>query len=386
MRISLIWALFVAMMIFGGCITDKSPTSPVEDPDPNGEEELLQVLKNSEEQGVVKVMTRNVYIGTNVTAPLNAPSFEFIPFLVWDGYQNVLKSKFNQRAEGLVTEIEKTLPHLIGLQEMSKFYIQSPGDFLDGNPLPATNIVLDFFEILENALAARGLEYGYTVIAIQKNADLELPMAHFEEGSLFLDDIRIQDYDAIIARSDVITSNEVAVRYDSMLVIDDSLGIFIPRGYVACNAQIGQTSVVFTNTHLESMGSSLREAEVKQLLDAYKNESLPVIMVGDYNSRATTGTTYNYVISEGYTDTWLMNPLKYNLTGYTYGHDLRDESSDLSRRIDFIFTGPQGNPTIGEGFVLGDERRDFEGGLWPSDHAGVVTKLTYTVPAKLVSN
>ena len=80
--------------------------------------------------------------------------------------------------------------------------------------------------------------------------------------------------------------------------------------------------------------------------------------------------------------------MDYNSDGYTYGHHgLRNESSSLSRRIDYVFVGPQGNPVIGEGFVLGDERRDFnENGLWPSDHAGVVTKLTYAAPGKLASN
>ena len=107
MKISFIWALFVALMIIGGCKTDKTPTSPSVDPDPNGEEELLQVLKDSEEPGIVKVMSRNVYIGTNVTDLLDAPSLELIPFSVAIGYQDVLLSNFNQRAEGLVTEIEK---------------------------------------------------------------------------------------------------------------------------------------------------------------------------------------------------------------------------------------------------------------------------------------
>jgi endonuclease/exonuclease/phosphatase family metal-dependent hydrolase len=243
---------------------------------------------------------------------------------------------------------------------------------------------------LKDALAARGLEY--TIVATVENADVELPMfVDWDGDTPLLDDIRIKDHDVILARGDVIISNSVAVSYDSILVIEvnDETNITIPRGYVAVNAQIGQTSVVFTNTHLESMGGSVREAQVRQLLDAYKNESLPVIMVGDFNSGAPTGTTYNVVLDEGYTDTWIMNPLTYNSNGYTYGHDsdLRNESPDLSSRIDFVFAGPQGNPTIGEGFVLGDERRDrTEGGLWPSDHAGVVTKLTYEVPGKLAKN
>jgi endonuclease/exonuclease/phosphatase family metal-dependent hydrolase len=388
MRIS--WALIVAFMIIVGCKTDKEPTSPIQNPDPNGEEELLKIFKASEEAGVVKVMSRNVYIGTDVTAPLDAPSYELIPLYVAKGYENVILTDFNQRAEGLVTEIEKTLPHLIGLQEMSKFYIQSPGDVAYGGTVPATVISLDFFEILMNALANRGLDYH--LVATVENADLELPMVKSVGDSLLLDDLRIVDHDAILARGDVTISNSIAVRYDSILTVkfNEETSITIPRGYVAVTAQIGQISVVFTNTHLESIGGSdLRMAQASQLLNAYKNELLPVIMVGDFNSRATSGTTYNYVLSEGFTDTWIMNPLTYNSNGYTYGHDsdLRNELPDLHGRIDFVFAGPQGNPEIGEGFVLGDETRDrTENGLWPSDHAGVVTKLTYASPGKLASN
>jgi endonuclease/exonuclease/phosphatase family metal-dependent hydrolase len=319
---------------------------------------------------------------------LDAPSIELIPLAVAAGYSNVLQSNFSERAEALVTEIEKTLPHLIGLQEMNKFYIQSPGDFLDGNPVTATEKDLDFIEILEAALVARGLEYR--VVKTVENANIELPMLKIDGDQVMFDDIRIEDHDVILARNDVVTSNEVAVQYDARLIIDESLGIFIPRGYVACDAQIGQTSLVFANTHIESVDSiELRMAQVNQLLNAYQNEQLPVILVGDFNSPAPSGAAYIQVLGEGYTDIWIDNPITYNENGYTFGHksDLRNELPNLFTRIDFIFAGPQGDPEIGEGFVLGDERRDkTANGLWPSDHAGVISKITYTVPSKLASN
>ena len=148
MKIRLIGTLFVAMMIIGGCKTDKTPTSAFVDPDPNGEEELLQIFKESEEAGVVKVMSRNVYIGTDVDIVLEAPSPETIPILVASAFQLLENTDFPSRAEALATEIEKTLPHLIGLQEMSKFYTQSPGDVAYGGTVPATDKFLDFFEVL----------------------------------------------------------------------------------------------------------------------------------------------------------------------------------------------------------------------------------------------
>jgi len=388
MKIRLIGTLFVALMIIAGCKTDKTPTSAFVDPDPNGEEELLQIFKESEEAGVVKVMSRNVYIGTDVDIVLEAPSVETIPLLVASAFNLLKQTDFHSRAEALVTEIEKTLPHLIGLQEMSKFYTQTPGDVAYGGTVPATDKFLDFFEVLMDALESKGL--SYEVVATIENADVELPMfVGFDGSTPLLDDVRIIDHDVILARSDVIISNPVEVNYDSMLVIEEA-GIVIPRGYVAVNAQIGQTSVVFANTHIEAVPDiDLRMAQVEQLLDAFKDESLPVIIVGDFNSQATTGTSYNHVLSAGYTDTWIENPLTYNTNGYTFGHEsnLRNESPNLFTRIDFIFAGPQGDPIIGEGFVLGDEKRDkTQNGLWPSDHAGVISKLTYSVPGKLASN
>lgn len=378
------------MIIMFGCKTDKTPTSALDDPDPNGEEELLKVFKEAEGPGIVKVMSRNVYIGTEVEKVLNAPSPETIPVLVAAGFEEVQSTDFHSRAEALVTEIEKTLPHLVGLQEMSIFYTQSPGDLLQGGTVPATDKFLDFFEVLENALEVRGLNYELVVTI--KNAEVELPMfAGLDGETILFDDVRIVDHDVILARSDVTISNAVAVPYDSILVVqfDETTSISIPRGYVAVNAQIGQTSIVFANTHLESGNNSdLRMDQVSQLLEAYSNETLPVILAGDFNSRATTGTTYNHVLSEGYADTWISNPLTYNVNGYTYGHDsnLRNESPDLRGRIDYIFVGSQGDPEIGEGFVLGDEKRDkTDSGLWPSDHAGVVTKVTYPVPGKLAA-
>ncbi len=392
MNLRLIWILLLAVTLIWGCKTDKTPFSAVDDSDPHGEEQLLAEFKADEGAGVVKVMSRNVYIGTDVDLVLEAEDINSVPMLVQIAYQLLQSTDFSSRAVALAEEISKTRPHLIGLQEMSKFYIQSPGDMADGGMTPATDLFLDFFEILMEAIEAKGL--NYEMAAVVKNANVELPMFTGADslGNYTFDDIRIEDHDVILVRSDVNYSNPVAVNYDSMLVVDPSIGLVIPRGYVKVNAQVGQTSLVFANTHIEAAPDiDLRMAQVTQLLDVFNDETLPVIIVGDFNSRATTGTTYNHVLYEGYTDTWIDNPLIYNTNGYTFGHQshLRNEGPEgfMDRRIDFVFAGPQGNPTIGEGFVLGDEKRDkTASGLWPSDHAGVVTKLTYSVAAKLASN
>ena len=50
----------------------------------------------------------------------------------------------------------------------------NPGDYLDENPVDATDVVYDDLDILMAALAARNLKYEVAVIVT--NADVELPM------------------------------------------------------------------------------------------------------------------------------------------------------------------------------------------------------------------
>ena len=62
----------------------------------------------------------------------------------------------------------------MSLQEVSEFHVQSPGDFLVGNPTPAGTPVMDYLDMLLEALAARGA--SYTVAAKTRNFDIELPI------------------------------------------------------------------------------------------------------------------------------------------------------------------------------------------------------------------
>ena len=205
-----------------------------------------------------------------------------------------------------------------------------------------------------------------------------------------LDDVRLVDHDMILVRNDVMFSNPESVHYDSMLVVAPEYGIVVPRGYVKVNVEVGPASFVFVNTHLEAASvDNLRLDQATQLVSDLSVENLPVVLVGDFNSRAGSGTTYNYVTSQGYTDTWLSNTLTYNSNGYTYGHDsdLMNETPNFFERIDFIFVRTALQMQYGEGFVLGDEVRDkTPSGLWPSDHGGVVFKIIFPVPSKLALN
>jgi len=389
MKMRILLILLFGLLIQYGC-TKSSPSEEEGPLDPNKEEEKLKAFKADEAPGVVKVMTRNVYVGTDVDLILEAENLENIPFYVNLAYNMMIATDFTERANALADEIAKTLPHVIGLQEMSNTYTQIPSDFLAGNPVKASDPLYNFEEILMDAIDAKGL--NYTVAAVIENADVEVPMLTGLDNNQnpVLEDVRLVDHDMILVRNDVTYSNPVSVHYDSMLVVAPEMGIVVPRGYVKVNVEIGPASFVFANTHLESASvDELRLDQATQLVRDLSAENLSVILAGDFNSRAGSGTTYNYVTSHGFTDTWLSNTLTYNTNGYTFGHqsDLMNENPDFFERIDFIFVKSTLQLGYGEGFVLGDEIRDkTPSGLWPSDHGGVVFKILFPVPTKLAAN
>ena len=379
--LSLIFIL--ALLLVFGCKKDTSPVGDDSNNDPNNEADLLAQLRASESAGEIKVMSRNVYIGTDVDLVLEAENIEDIPLLVTLAYQQLLSTDFADRVNALADEIDSSRPHLIGLQEMTKFYIQSPGDMVDGGQVPATDKFLDFFELLMAALDARDADY--TVAVMIQNANIELPMVSGGDATsgYTFDDVRIEDHDVILARNDVVISDPVSVHYDSILIVEPDLGLFVPRGYVAVQATINQKTVRFVNTHIEaSPPATLRLAQVTQLLDAFDDETLPLIIAGDFNSLAPSGLSYQYIIGQGYTDAWLENTISYsfNPNGFTFGNNSSLNNTDfrMFERIDFIFIGPQDSPDFDNIIVLGDEPRErTSSGLWPSDHAGIVTKVIY---------
>jgi hypothetical protein len=180
------------------------------------------------------VMTQNVYYGFDTGPLLSAASPEEIPVLAAQAYAQLLSTDFPERAGAIADEIARRKPHLIGLQEVALFRIQSPGDAVIGGTLPAETVLLDYLAILLSALADRGLDYR--VAAKVQNVDVELPMVTGTDPLTF-DDIRLTDFDVILSRGDVQTGNAVGFNYASKLFIP-SLGLEVPRGFAAVNATL----------------------------------------------------------------------------------------------------------------------------------------------------
>ena len=321
------------------------------------------------------VMTYNVYVGADTLPLLGITNLLEVPAAVADLYSKVIASDFPGRAVGIASTIKAHQPHLIGLQEISLIRTQAPGDRLTGGE-PAEEVVLDFLEVLMAALQAEGL--NYRVAAKVENFDLEMPMSATGSFTEY-EDVRLTDYDVILARDDVATSRPMQMNYTTALLVE-SLGISVPRGYVAVDATIDGMTYRVVNAHLEAFEESgsmatVRIGQTEELVASLRDETLPMILLGDFNTNAPDGAAYKILLDAGYVDVWQMDSEGTGNTCCQPG-ELKNEKSLLSVRIDQIFVR---NLEFTESILtltIGDKAEDrLPLGLWPSDHAGVVARL-----------
>ena len=100
----------------------------------------------------VRVMTRNLYLGTNLDAIVQAKSTREAFSAVEKGWANVQANDFPTRARAIAKEIASARPDFVGFQELSLYRTQTPADF---TVTPAKTVVLDYAKELRKALAAR---------------------------------------------------------------------------------------------------------------------------------------------------------------------------------------------------------------------------------------
>ena len=380
--------LLIFMVLMLSCSRDVDPLTSSTDTQPSviSDVDDLQALDT---EGITKrsyskpirVMTRNIYIGTDVDVVLGADDPSQIPTLAAQAFQGLIATNFPERAVSLAREIFFTRPDLIGLQEVSLIRLQSPGDAVTGGTVPAEDVLMDYLDIFMATLDAMGL--NYKVAAKNQNADVEIPMLT-GTNPLSFDDVRVTDYDVILVKNSIQVSDVESKNYQYNLTLPQ-VGLEILRGYSAIDASVSGRTYRFVNTHLEPFSVDIQLAQVQELLTNLSDEDLPVVLVGDFNSEAPTGDTYNFVVSHDYDDVWLKNIFKFNPDGYTYGHDadLRNDKPEFWQRIDYIFAknSPGSSANLGKAvlaIVVGDEQFNRTvSGLWPSDHGGVVAQFSF---------
>lgn len=346
----------------------------------------------------ISAVSWNVYYGADLD--LLVESTDPLPVRTAMVFGQVLQTDAAGRAAAIARLIAAEQPHLVGLQEVAEYWIQSPGDFLgpDGgiqNPYPnATQEVFDFLDLVVAALDEEGVEY--VVASRTYTLEAELPMVTQSFTCAPCDDLRFRESVAVLARSDVATSNAQQHLFDINMPVEvEGMTLYITKGWASVDADVKGTTYRFITTHLEPADilpghaiyepvHQIQQAQAAQVIAAAIDGDVPVLVTGDLNTEpgGTSTAAYGMFMDAGFVDTWLKG--RDRGPGFTANQqaDLANAESQLWHRIDYVlyrdaFTA-RGVPLRGSvhASVIGEEPGDrTTSGLWPSDHAGVAAVL-----------
>jgi Endonuclease/Exonuclease/phosphatase family len=368
------------------------------------------------------VMTRNLYLGADLTPALQAPGIGEAIDAGGQIVNQVHATKFPSiRAASLAAEIKKRKPDLVGLQEAS-WWRTGPVNLdpnVVTNPTASTTDPLggDFItELLTqlnkgkkkgkgSALAAKkGKKKGriqYVLAVVKTEFDAELPVDDDPNGGepVFGADHneRLTMRDAILVRKGVGVKfkNPSGGTFNTLLRVQLAgfLNIDVTRGWTAIDVKARGRSFRFVNTHLEAFDSSgsnqtnqgttlgrgdVRAAQASQLVGpgGAANSPRPVILLGDLNSDDDTvanngdRNAYNAVLAGGFTERSTANPLSCCLNDpFLVGGP--NSINDFDHQVDHVLAN-KGKIKFVKGFVDG---RAPVNGLFPSDHAGLTSVL-----------
>jgi endonuclease/exonuclease/phosphatase family metal-dependent hydrolase len=241
----------------------------------------------------------------------------------------------------------------------------------------------DFLQILLDALSARGKNYA--AIATVDNLGGEVP-AIDASSPTGLQLVGLVDRDVLLVRSDLPrqvldASNAMSARFDARLSFVGPLGpVEATRGWVSADVTLNGVTARVIGTHLERVDADVQEAQAQELIDGPAATSMPVVLLGDFNSAAggvgavpgeSDTRTYEMLLDAGFADAW-----KGTAAGFSccQAEDLRNPISTLSERIDLVLTRDARALMVHE---FGDQQPDrTASGLWPSDHAGMAAAIS----------
>ncbi len=314
----------------------------------------------------LSVLTWNLYLGADVSRVIAVDSTA-LPARVGKVWEIVNKTNFRIRAKAMAAAICREQPDVIALQEVCRWstLYRLP---LDQEWRPEI-VEYDFLRILLDELNDRGENYFPAVRS--PGVDVLLPAAHGP-------DIRLEDSLVLLLRTSraatgLSWAKPRAGRFTANLrtTLDDE-PFEIKRGWVSVDLHRENQVVRIINTHLEFFNAAVQPAQLTEILNGPANFSGPVILMGDFNAYPGS-EIWSRLKHSGYVDAWDAAGTG---AGHTSGRneDLRDSQPALKVRIDWTMC--RGPIQVLQTSLVGADSSDRAGGMWPSDHAGLATRVS----------
>ena len=358
----------------------------------------------------VTAMTRNLYLGSDLTAALVAPNLVEASEAAGQIWRNIQETNFIARAKPLAQEIVDANADAVGLQEVVLVRRDTRGE-ADGTATPATEVVYDFLHQLRSELRERGV--GYRVASLQTEGDLELPLDFVDDGTpngvAYDGRLTIRDVILIKDSKRLKFSRERSANYDAAFPVDvppagaGPEDLEILRGYNAVKVvkkqasgrkgggygerrkRAGKAKFRFVNTHLEAISAFYRAEQASELLaSGALDHPKQTVLVGDLNSDpddpdvqgpplsptpTADAAAYDAIADAGFVDVGVT------VNTCCHAGDLLDPPpAPFSSRIDHVLVSPA-RTRIRAGLVGDDPAMRTPTGLWPSDHGGVFSRL-----------
>lgn len=336
----------------------------------------------------LSVMTRNLYLGADLTPVLSALTPEQLAPLAGTVWRDVQASRFPERAAALAQEIVAYDPDVLCLQEVSLYRTQTPGNWQSGSPPDATDVQLDFLALLQDELVAAGRTYR--TVSVGTNADEELPAAL--DGVTF--DVRLTDRDVILVRDDVtVTAGPGEIFASALKTPAGGAGgttLTFHRGFVTADVTVGGKTVRVINSHLEVgvLNGLTQERQARELIERIGPHPGPAILAGDFNSPPDGTGTQSYALlttasglDRPFRDTYpfrrpdLTTSIPKPQPPYegTCCIGLTAEEASPGSRIDLILFRDSAYPV--DGVIVAPVKT--ADGLWSSDHLGYFAQLQF---------
>jgi hypothetical protein len=353
----------------------------------------------------VKIMTRNLYLGADLTPAINAASTN--DFVDANGQirRDVDTNDFPVRAKGLAREILTKKPDLVGMQEVS---LWRKGPLDDGAPFTCTGtesdqppygcaftasqVKYDYLKLLLNQLN-KGKD-RYKVVKSEQEFDFEAPTDYNaipgdgdacpvqcdgeENDRLTMRDVMLKRlHDGVKVKR--IRGGHYKTLYEP--TIAGVVQVHVLRGWESADVKVGDgPRFRLVNTHLEAFGDpKIRRDQARELVKpgGPATGKLPVVLIGDLNSDDNTvqdgdRLAYRTLKSHGFHERSTDNPLGCCLNADIITQGGGGSVSDFDHQVDHILTDAPKKVKLVNSSVTG---RQPVNGFWDSDHAGLFSTL-----------